>query len=104
VIKQERNRTKNRVTNALRVAASGLERSDSYLGTRFRHLRGRLGPGKAIKAMAAYLARLIYRMLTRGQVWVDRGTQEHEKRRIEREKQALLRKAAALGYRLEPAA
>jgi hypothetical protein len=54
--------------------------------------------------MAAYLARLIYRMLTRGQVWVDRGVQEHEKRRVEREKQALRRKAISLGHRLEPAA
>ena len=104
VIKQERNRTRNRVANALRMAASGLKESDSYLGARFRQLRARLGPGKAIKAMAAHLARLIYRMLTNGQEWVDRGTQEHEKRRVEREKQALLHKAAALGYRLEPAA
>jgi transposase len=104
VIKQERNRTKNRVANALRMAASGLKDSDSYLGARFRQLRGRLGPGKATKAMAAHLARLIYRMLTHGQAWVDRGTLEHEKRRVEREKQFLLRKAASLGYRLEPAA
>ena len=104
VIKQERNRTRNRVANAMRMAASGLKDSDSYLGARFRQLRARLGPGKATKAMAAQLARLFYRMLTNGQEWVDRGTQEHEKRRVEREKQFLLRKAASLGYRLEPAA
>ena len=104
VIKQERNRTRNRVANALRMAASALKDSDSYLGARFRQLRARLGPGKATKAMAAHLARLFYRMLTNGQEWVDRGTQEHEKRRLEREKQFLHRKAASLGYRLEPAA
>jgi transposase len=104
VIRQERTRTRNRVANALRMAASGLKDSDSYLGARFRQLRARLGPGKATKAMAAQLARLFYRMLTNGQEWVDRGTQEHERRRVEREKQALLRKATALGYRLEPAA
>lgn len=104
VVKQERNRTRNRVANALRLAASGGQDSDSYLGAGFRHLRARLGPGKAIKAMAAHLARLLYRMLRHGQEWVDRGAQEHENRRAEREKQALLRKAAALGYRLEPAA
>ena len=51
--------------------------------------------------MAAHLARLFYRMLTNGQEWVDRGTQEHEERRLEREKQFLHRKAASLGYRLE---
>jgi transposase len=104
VIKQPRSKTKNRVAEALRMAASTLIRSDSYLGARFRYLRGRLGPGKAVKAMAAHLARLIYRMLTRGQAWVDRGAQEHQRRRDEREKLALQRKAAALGFRLEPAA
>jgi len=104
VIRQEVNRSKNRVAGALRMAASTLKDSDSYLGARFRYLRGRLGPGRAIKAMAAHLARLIYRMLTRGQEWVDRGAQEHEKRRVERERLALERKAKAMGYRLEPAA
>ena len=104
VIKQERQKVKNRVAEALRMAASTLARSDSYLGARFRHLRSRLGPGKAIKAMAAHLARLIYRMLTHGQAWVDRGAQEHETKRAEREKLSLQRKAAAFGFRLEPAA
>jgi transposase len=104
VIKQERSKAKNRVADALRMAASTLIRSDSYLGARFRYLRGRIGPGKAIKAMAAHLARLIYRMLTRGQNWVDRGAKEHEQRRQERDQLSLRRKAAALGFRLEPVA
>jgi len=104
VIKQPRSKTKNRVADALRMAASTLIHSDSYLGSRFRYLRGRLGPGKATKAMAAHLARLIYRMLTHGKVWVDHGAQEHQRRREEREKLSLQRKAAALGFRLEPAA
>jgi transposase len=100
VIKHERSHAKNRVANALRMAAVTLFRSDSYLGARFRYLRGRLGPGKAVKAMAAHLARLIYRMLQHGQAWVDRGAAEHQRRRQEREQLALQRKAVALGYRL----
>jgi transposase len=100
LIKHERNKAKNRVADALRMAASTLKQSDSYLGARFRSLRGRLGPGKAIKAMAAHLARLIYRMLTHGQDWVDRGAEVYQKRREEREKRALERKASALGFRL----
>ena len=84
------------------MAASTLRESDSYLGARFRSLRGRLGPGKAIKAMAAHLARLIYRMLTRGQDWVDRGAEVYQKRREERERRALERKASTLGLRLVP--
>jgi len=102
LIKHERNKAKNRVAEALRMAASTLRESDSYLGARFRSLRGRLGPGKAIKAMAAHLARLIYRMLTRGQDWVDHGAEVYQKRREERERRALERKAGALGLRLVP--
>jgi len=104
VMRQRPLKTKNRVSTVLRTAATTLADSDSYLGARYRQFRAHLGPGKAAKAMAAHLARLIYQMLTHGQAWVDRGAQEHEKRRTHRETQFLLRKAAALGYRLEPAA
>jgi hypothetical protein len=68
VIRHEHGSVKNRVANALRNAAQTLSRSDSYLGARYRQLRGRLGGLKAVKAMARYLACLIYRLLTKGQV------------------------------------
>jgi transposase len=55
--------TSNRVTVALKLAASNLRTSQSYLGAQFRRLRARLDTPVAIKAMAAKLARLIYRML-----------------------------------------
>jgi transposase len=103
LIKHERSPVKNRVAEALRMAASTLDRSHSYLGARFRSLRSRLGPGKTIKAMAAHLARLIYRMLKHGQAWVDRGAQEFEKRRQQRETHSLQRRAATLGFCLVPA-
>lgn len=103
VIKQERIKVKNRVAEALRMAASTLHESDSYLGARYRYLRARRGEGRAIKAMAAHLARLIYRMLTRGKAWVDRGAEEYQKRRAQRELQSLQRKAAARGLKLVPA-
>ena len=54
--------TNNRLTVALKVAASCLRESNSYLGAQFRRLRTRLGPPVAIKAMAAKLARLVYRL------------------------------------------
>jgi transposase len=103
LIRHDRDQVKNRAAEALRMAASTLTRSDSYLGARFRSWRSRLGPGKAIKAMAAYLARLIYRMLTRGQAWVDRGAQQYETKRQTRETHFLQRRAAALGFCLVPA-
>lgn len=103
VINQERVKVKNRVAEALRMAATTLIESDSYLGARYRYLRAQRGEGKAVKAMAAHLARLIYRMLTRGKAWVDRGAAEHQKRRAQRELQSLERKAAARGLKLVPA-
>jgi transposase len=100
VLKQGTLKVKNRVAAALRIAANTLLRSDSYLGARFRSLQTRRGAPKAIKAMARYLACLIYRMFTHGQAWVDRGAKEFENRRAQRELFALQRKAAAHGFKL----
>jgi hypothetical protein len=88
------------VANALRMAAESLSHSESYLGARYRHLRGRLGGLKAIKAMARYLACLVHRLLTKGQAWVDRGSAEYERKRKGRELIALQRRAADIGMRL----
>lgn len=104
VVGQERLKVKSRVGEALRMAATTLIESDSYLGARYRFLRSYKEPRKAIKAMAAHFARLFYRMLTRGKEWVDRGTEDYQKRRSQRELQSLERKAAARGLRLIPAA
>jgi len=95
---------RNRVANALRMAAQSLSRSNSYLGARYRRLRARLDGPVAVKAMARYLASLVYRMVTRGQAYVDRGAAYYEAKRKERERIALERKAANLGLKLVPAA
>lgn len=94
---------RNRVANALRMAAESLKARQSYLGARYRSLRGRLGAPKAIKAMARYLACLVYRMLMKGQDWVDRGAAYYEQRRQQRELIHLQQKAKALGLQLVPA-
>jgi transposase len=57
----------NRAATALRMAATTLIRSRSYLGAQYRRLRTKLGAPKAITAMAHRLARLVYRMLKYGQ-------------------------------------
>lgn len=93
---------RNRVANAFRMSAESLKDSDSYLGARYRSLRGRLGGLKANKAMARYLACLVYRMLTKGQPWVDRGAVWYEEKRRNRELVHLQKKAAALGWQLLP--
>lgn len=92
---------RNRVAQALRMAAESLHDSHSYLGARYRSWRGRLRNGrKAVKAMARYLACLIYRMLTKGEAWVDRGALYFEQKRQEREIHHLKRRAAAIGMEL----
>jgi hypothetical protein len=65
VIRHTREKSRNRVAGVLRMAANALLRSDSYLGARYRSLRTRLGSPKAIKAMARYLACILYRLFTR---------------------------------------
>ena len=81
---------RNRVANGLRIAAESLNASQSCLGARYRSLRGRLGA-----PMARYLACLVYRMLMKGQDWVDRGAACYEQRRHQRELMHLERKANA---------
>ena len=95
---------RNRVANALRMAAQSLSRSNSYLGARYRRLRARLDGPVAVKAMARYLACLIYRLVTKGQAYVDQGAAHYERKRQERERRALERRASTLGLKLVPAA
>jgi len=75
IIAKGRLPTNNRVTLALKMAASSLPTSQTYLGAQFRRLRTKLGAPKAIKAMAAKLARLVYRMLRFGMPYIDKGTE-----------------------------
>jgi len=94
---------RNRVANALRMAAQSLSRSNSYLGARYRRLRARLDGPVAVKAMARYLACLVYRLVTKGQAYVDHGAAHYEAKRQEKERRALERRASNLGLKLVPA-
>jgi transposase len=98
-------KVKNRVAIVLRTAATSLLTSDTHLGARYRHLRRQLPTFKAaVKAMARYLAVLIFRLLTHGEAWVDRGAAQFERRRIERELASLRSKAKSKGFTLVPLA
>ena len=104
VITHQSRESKNRVANGLRMSAQGLANSDSYLGARYRRLRGRMDGKKAVKAMARYLACLVFRMLTKGQDYIDRGAAYFENKRSERELAAMQRRAAEHGMKLVPIA
>ncbi len=97
-------RTANHATQALKMAAASLLKSQSALGAYYRRMCARLDKSKAITAAAHKLARLIYAMMTKGTEYVDRGQDYYEERYRERVLHHLKRKADAMGFRLEPVA
>jgi transposase len=100
VIRKGTRHVVNRAATALRLAATTLLRSQSYLGAQYRHLRGKLGAPKAITAMAHKLARLIYHLLTWGHEYVDKGVQYYEERHRQPQVDLLRKRAAQLNLQL----
>jgi transposase len=100
VIGKGRLPTNNRASIALRMAASTLRMSNTYLGAQFRRFRTKLGSPIAIKAMAAKLARLVYRMLRYGMKYVDQGAQFYDAQHRKLQVTQLKWKAAKLGFRV----
>jgi hypothetical protein len=96
--------TQNRASTALRVAAASLKSSDSALGAYFRRMRARLGTPAAITATAHKLARIIYHLLKHCQPYQDFGADRYEQQYRVRVLRNLNRRAAKLGFRLEPLA
>ena len=87
----------NRFGQGLRLAASTARSSDSFIGAAHRARLARLDKGRAIKATAHQLARLIYAMLTQGEEYVEQGIEHFEATRRERKLRALHRNARQLG-------
>ena len=104
IIGKRRLPTNNRITIALKMAATTLRTSKTYLGAQFRRLRTRLGAPIAIKAMAAKLARLVYRIMRYGMKYVDRGVEFYEAQHRGRQIKNLKSTAAKLGFHLVQAA
>jgi transposase len=96
--------TNNRVTIALKIAASSLRTSQTYLGAQFRRLRTKLGAPVAIKAMAAKLARLVYRMLRYGMQYIDKGMEFYDAQHRKLQINHLKWKANQLGFQIVEAA
>jgi transposase len=97
-------RIPNRVAQALKLAAQGLQRSQCALGAYYRRMAARMGTGKAITATAHKLARLVYAMLTKGEEYVERSQEHYELHQRDRTVRYLQRKAAAYGFTLQPVA
>jgi transposase len=100
VLKRRTPKVVNRAKVAFRQAATSLLKSKSYLGAQFRRLRTRLGAPKATTAMARKLACLFYRLLTKGQQYVDQGAQYYESRHREQQIRTVLKRAKQLGLQI----
>jgi len=94
--------TKNRAALALRMAAQGLHRSQTFLGEYFRRMKARLGTPKAMTAAAHKLARIVYHMVTTRREY-DTTVFQHQERRSQARKAVKLQiQAKELGYELVP--
>jgi transposase len=93
-------RGKNRAARALRLAAWGLVRSQSYLGAYLRRQRSRLGAPKAITALAHTLARIVYNLVRYGLAYVQQTEAAYAAQVRERLEKQLRRRAQELGYEL----
>jgi transposase len=100
VLKRRTPKVVNRAKVAFRQAATSLLKSQSYLGAQFRRLRTRLGAPKATTAMARKLACLFYRLLTKGQQYVDKGAEYYESRHREQQIRSVLQRARHLGLQV----
>ena len=76
--------------------------SQSFIGAAHRARLIRLDKGRANKAIAHQLARLIYAMLTRGEDYVERSMDEFENQRRARQLKNLKRRAHQLGMTVSP--
>ena len=102
ILSSRTRRVINRATDALRMAASTLEHSQSALGGQFRRLKAKLGAAAAITAMAHKLARIIYRLIKHGEAYVKQGLEAYEKKYQTRKLCALQKTAQRMGFELVP--
>lgn len=100
VLSSRTRRVINRASDALRMAASTLERSQTALGGFHRRMKARLGAAEAITATAHKLARIVYRLLKHGEAYVRQGIEAYEKKFHERKLAALRKTAKAFGFEL----
>ena len=93
-------RVVNRLADALRMAATALERSQSALGGYYRRMKARLGAAEGVTATAHKLARILYRLLKHGEAYVRQGQEEYEQKFRDRKLNGLKKTARSLGFQL----
>ena len=84
----------------MRLGAQALHRSQTFLGEYFRRMKARLGPAKAITAVAHKLARIVYHLITNRVEYDATIFQVQERRLQERKRNRLMAQARDMGLRL----
>ncbi len=102
ILSRHTRRVVHRVADALRLAATTLQKSPTALGAFYRRMRGRLGAASAITATAHKLARIIYRLLKHGEPYVRQGLEEYEQKYRQRLLHRLQKTAQSFGLQLVP--
>jgi len=100
--KRSPRRGKNRVAQALRMAAQAVSRTKTPLAAFYHRMKGRLGGKGAITATAHKLAVLVYRLLKYGVEYVRQSLDEYAAKVRKQAERSLRRKAQQLGYELVP--
>jgi transposase len=100
VLSSRTRRVINRASDALRLAASTLERSQTALGGFARRMKARLGAAEGITATAHKLARIVYRLIKHGEAYVRHGLEDYEQKFQARKVNALKKTAKAMGFEL----
>lgn len=100
VLSSHTRKVTNRLSDALRIAATSLERSQSAMGGFYRRMKSRHGSAEAITATAHKLARIIYRLIKHGEAYVRRGIEDYERKFQERKIYNLKKTAKMMGFEL----
>jgi transposase len=103
VIRRRTLKTHTRAGQLLRLAAQSISRRDSPLGVYYRRMRARVGAEQANVATAHKLARVLYHMLKHHEPFDPAVLQAADDRQHQRDVRALQRRAAKLGFTLQPA-
>lgn len=93
----------SRAALILRIGAMAVGKTDSALGAFYRRLAARIGKAKAITATARKIAERVYAVLATGQPYEDPGAEAYNEHQRKRTLRNLRRRAAALGFQLQPA-
>ena len=103
VLRSRTLKTDNRAGQAFRQAAHSNARSQSAFGAYYRRKRAHLGPDQANVATAHKIARVVYTMLKNRVPYEATTAAEYDQQWETRQLAALKKKAAKLGFTLQPA-